>query len=140
MPTAQIPNREKPFALLTLVAYQAVLDVRAFWKENQRYPTVLLAWPLDPTIEYNVVHFSVPEGVKALDAAKSLAKKTSAYALFLLEQQEKRVLLLLETRASTLAISLPIERHGDTRVLGTATEDRNREALGVLWSKERLSN
>lgn len=130
-----LPNREKSFEVLTAVARQSLEDVRKHWRAKQRFPTVLLAWPGDPTSRYEIVHMAVPKEVTSFRAAVDLTEKTKAYALFLFEELEDRVLLLVETRQGTLAISVPIEQHGDVRVLGKEQETRDTESLGVLWRK-----
>lgn len=140
MPRTPQANRKRSFKVLELVAHQAVEDVRKFWREHQRYPTVLLAWPLNPKVRYDVVHCSIPSDASLIRTAMELTAKTDAYALFLLEQQEHRVRLLLETQEQALAIYIPIERHGDTKALGKEREERNTESLGVLWKAGRPSN
>ena len=112
--------------------------VKQIWREqHDKCPTLLLAWPGNPKIPHDVVQMHVPDGVTSFKAAADLAEATAAQALFLVEQLEQRVVLLLETHEGTLSISLPIERHGDVKVLGTEQVTRNTESIGVLWRKNR---
>lgn len=116
------------------------------WRTDRRiYPTLLL-WPQDSVQtstggEFSGVLFTeLPdEPVARKEAVKAAASNCSAYALLLTEQLDDAVRLIFETVNGTRTWRFPIQRRGDTQVLGRPVFEDNVESIGLRWSATQAS-
>ncbi len=115
--------------------------VRDMWRRDKRVPRMLFSWPsehltaVDGKTVTHIVSFAVPADVTTFEAAVQLTKQTKAYALLLVEQEEKDVRILLESFHGTRCWRLPIRRHGDVNVLEKENASEDTENLGILWRR-----
>lgn len=116
-------------------------QVAGNWKKDRCiYPTLLL-WPQSSVQtgtgeEFSGVLFTeLPaDPVARKEAVKSAATSCDAYALLLTEQLEDAVRLIFETTNGTRTWRFPIQRRGDTQVLGRPVFEDNVESIGLRWS------
>lgn len=115
--------------------------VRDMWKKERAIPRMMFSWPSehletkDGRVVTHLVSFGVPEKMSTRDAAVVMTRETKAYALLLVEQEKKDVVILLESFHGTRCWRLPIERHGDVMVLEKERATTDTESLGILWQR-----
>jgi hypothetical protein len=103
--------------------------------------STLLLWPQDAVRTSTGDAFSgvlfteLPEELVARkEAIKAAANDCAAYALLLTEQLDEAVRLIFETVNGTRTWRFPIQRRGDTQVLGRPAFEDNVESIGLRWS------
>lgn len=123
---------------------QAVKKVREQWRRTKTVHRTLLAWPsrflegADGSTITDIVTFAVPDGVVTFTAAVELARATEAYALLLVERQDRAVKVILESSHGARGWTLPIRRHGDVDVLEKEEASTDTECIGVLWRPQQV--
>lgn len=121
------------------VAEVVLSQVFKAWRDKLKFSDILVTWPSRPISADDgspiTDHCLLP--LPATDRRKAIVAmvgRTDAHALLLLEKTEEDVYLLVETPMGTKSWRLPIEKHGDVRVLGSPTVKTNVDKLGLLYS------
>lgn len=114
-----------------------LMSLYDIWATLSRIPSFAIAWP-SVRIHYKGTQTERPV-TKPLTNPKTkqeelrlFAKTTKAYALLLVEEREKAVVVILETPHGTVLWTVPIEDHGNVRVLGDAIEEAGGARLGLI--------
>jgi hypothetical protein len=117
----------------------AVRRVRENWKKSRKVSRILLSFPAehvkadDGTTIRDIVSFAIPDRMTSFAAAVAFAKRTTAYALLLIERQGDTVKILLESHHGTRCWTFPVRWHGDIEALEKAEVTTDTESIGVLW-------
>jgi len=126
---------------------QLVVDrARELWERGEPVFAHAIAWPSEGVSTDDgkrrisgPIILPMPEAALWQDALKKLIQRTKAYGLFLLEFREKELYAVFESPHGAQSWRVPIERHGDVRVLGDQRVSTDRECLGLLWSPKKGS-
>lgn len=111
------------------------------WREKRRITPFFLSWPAVTIYDEQGEPI---EGVCRMDLSSvqrdrwtktivQAVQRTQAYAILLCEQRDSDVQIILESHHGSRCWTLPIERHGDIKVLGPASTRDDTECLGILW-------
>jgi hypothetical protein len=111
------------------------------WKREKRITPFVILWPADAVKDREGIEIEGP-CLRELDADKTQWRRqlveaiglANAYALALIQQQDERVLVILESQHGVVNWVLPILRSGDIRILGRSKMQRGGEQVGLLWS------
>jgi hypothetical protein len=122
-------------------AESVVKAVYENWRRDRKIAPVAFTWPAE-TIRTDrgephegVVVLDLPEAVgMRMEALRQLVARTKAYALLLVEQHPKKVVVILESRHGARCWTIPLESHGDVVILGRAEAHNDAVHVGLLWS------
>ncbi len=110
------------------------------WANQGSVDPFVMSWPSE-RIKYHGIATEQPvpfdltgDRSSWLKELKSIAESTKAFALLLVEQREKAVVAIVESRHGTVSWHIPICNHGNVLVLGDKETRVDRDCLGVLWS------
>jgi hypothetical protein len=101
------------------------------------WPAVTVQDDRGRDIEGTCAMYLPEERAKQPKAMRDMVIRTSAYALFLIEQRGREIKAILESTHGTRTWTIPLELHGDVHVLGQATQRDDYENVGLLWDKKK---
>jgi hypothetical protein len=127
---------------LKVQAASGIPSIYASWKLAGRIKSFALAWPAETVLDDSgvpiqgtcLIELSADHG--GLKTLLHFMRKTKAYALLLTEQQEKEVLVILESHHGTRSWSIPILVSGDIRTLGQVVVKDDTHKIGLLWARQ----
>ena len=110
------------------------------WIRDGHIQPSMLLWPSD-TVKTDdgkevedLIYGKMPEEKSERMAfLRQSIQRAGPYALLVVEQRPTAVVALFESPHGARAWTLPIERHGDHRVLGKPEVQDDGECLGILW-------
>lgn len=109
------------------------------WKSVGRINPFVLIWPRRK-VEWKgmttnqSIGFDLPEDKnKWATFLAEAALRNAAFALLLVEQRDREVVAIMESRAGAVSWHLPIEDHGDVLILGTPVEQSGTDQIGLLY-------
>lgn len=115
------------------------------WAEHSEIGAFVLVWP-DRMVSFhghrtiNPMPFDMPENKKDwAGKLRQLIEDKHAFALLLVEQRKQDILAVFESPHGAVSWQVPIENHGDVRILGTPIEKVDAEYIGLLWSPRRAT-
>ena len=132
---------------LALVSYShhGIAGMYDRWKEDGHIDSFLLMWTEtelladDGTVTNAGAILELPgDRAEWKKLIVDAVKKTLPYALLLSEQRDKEVVVILETTQGTHCWALPIQDHGDRKLLGKAVQSANKENIGILWKPDKI--
>lgn len=122
-------------------AARAVQHIPTLWKKYGRAESSVIFWPADSIkVEGREFAGAVYSDLPAAGAERDkflleAVGKVKPYGIFVVEQFGKeRIRAIFESHHGTRSWSIPIKKHGDVYVLGSADSKDNAEHLGLLWS------
>lgn len=124
-------------------AANGLSSVYETWATKRRIDPFVLVWPSEPVNFHgkqteDVMPFDLPNDASRWPTfLRDLVKKTTAYALLLVEQREQAVVVIFESPHGTKSWNIPIKNHGNVNVLGEAKEKSDIDYIGLLWSPKR---
>lgn len=103
-------------------------------------------WPAEAAVGTDGAHINKGIWVKLedipqsewSDALRQSVRLAPPRAVMLIEPRAKDVLIVFETSFGSRSWTLPIEIHGDVRVLGPPAVVDDRDSVGLLWSPQRM--
>lgn len=114
------------------------------WEESEKkLVSYAIAWPAEAVRATNGKDISgpiimmMPERGLWTTALNGLVEKTKAYGLFLIDVSDLAIVAKFETSHGARAWTIPIQWHGDRRMLGSRKVKDNAECVGLLWSPNR---
>jgi len=121
-------------------AEAAVGTIYKIWRRERKIDPIAFAWPAE-TIRTDsgephegMVVLELPEGKERTIALNAFVERTKAYALLLIEQHQKEVVVIFESRNGARSWTIPIAPHGDVAILERALVQDNGLHVGLLWS------
>lgn len=128
---------------LILEAESGLSSLYDTWARESRIDPFLLVWPSE-TVKFHghktadVMPFDLPPSRASWGTEiVRIAKETSAYALLLVEQRAKAVVVVLESPHGSKSWHIPIRNHGNVDVLEDPEEKTDVDYIGLLWAPNR---
>jgi hypothetical protein len=113
------------------------------WKEDRSMEALGFTWPAEKLTDEkgNVVDGIISTilptmGKEREELLRQFVIDTKAYGLFVIEPFEAQIRAIFETHHGSRCWNIPIERHGDVRVLGRPTIHDNTQSVGLLWKQK----
>lgn len=109
------------------------------WSRHWHIDPFVLIWPEEAVVFHgdktaSTLPFDLPEERDAWpDELRKIAKETKAYAILLVQEMEQALVVIFESRMGTRSWRIPIEDHGNVRVLGDPEERTDTDRIGLLW-------
>ena len=129
---------------LLVEAEAMVKHLYAVWKKDKKVPRLAFSWPAeeikadDGSLIDRMVSLEVPEEpVVRVQALRTLAIRTKAYGLFVIEPEAEQIRVVFETPHGTRSWTISIQVRGDRKALGRPVVRDNTDTIGLLWSRHR---
>jgi hypothetical protein len=126
---------------LTRLAEAGIKSLYETWKTEKKISPFLITWPGEAVMTDDGVaitgpcHMEMPvDKSKWNDMIVNAIKRTSAYAILLVEQRDSDVRAILESPHGSKCWTIPIVKSGDALILGKQDVTTDKEHLGLLWS------
>jgi len=126
---------------LTRQAEAGLQGLYDYWKKERRIDPFVVTWPSEAVTD--------DKGISVTDACSlelpkddrnrwnklmlEAIQRTKAYGILFVEQRDKDVRAIFETKHGSRCWTIPIIRNGDVFTLKKAEVTDNRENLGLLW-------
>jgi len=123
-------------------AGEIIETMKELWQRDKSVESFAFSWPTmklhadDGSVIEDLVMMLVPSDGEA-EALRAFVRRTRAYGLLLVRQEEKALIGLFETHHGARAWSIPLERRGDRWGLGAPVVVDDRESVGILWPPRR---
>ena len=107
------------------------------WR-REIYHDIAVSWPADDvtykgeTTDQPFIRMLIGSEGERMKRIKRFMLDTQSYGILVIEKKDAEVRLILETVHGSKCWKIPIEDHGDVRVLGKVA-DGGRRCLGLLW-------
>jgi len=128
---------------LLRICQDVVDEAKRLWDAKVPLKGHALTWPSavikddSGSLIDRAIIMEMPERSEWKKALAALVERTQAYGLLLLDADNKRISAIFESMHGSRSWVIPIERHGDRRVLGDQRTKDDVDSIGLLWSPNR---